>query len=238
MPTRLELLNDLRKYPPEQVADAIKSGIVTMYELSKSGNLTPLMRRRIEERLSSEESIEVQLEPEVATVNIDTASTQPLEDQRQEDIEIPKASDIEIPSFLSIPVTPNVATDEELSFETEPVKPPQNNSVRTNKGMFNRPFSFSGRIRRSEYGISFIFYFVWYVIIQSISRSPSVSPEVAIIALITYIPMLWFMWAQNCKRCHDRGRSGWYQLIPFYFVVLLFGDGDKGSNEYGDNPKE
>jgi uncharacterized membrane protein YhaH (DUF805 family) len=50
--------------------------------------------------------------------------------------------------------------------------------------------------------------------------------------------MIWFLWAQNAKRCHDRGNSGWYQLIPFYFLVLLFGDGEEGENEYGDNPKE
>lgn len=238
MPTRIELLNDLRKYPPEKIAEAIRTGVVTMYELSKSGNLTPLFRRRIEERLSSEESTEVQLEPEVATADSDTASTQPQGDQKKDDIEIPKAADIEIPSFLSVPVTTSVASDDELSLETEQVPPKKKNPAGTNKGMFNRPFSFSGRIRRTEYGLSFIIYFIWSVIIQSMSKSPNVPPEAAVIPLIMYIPMLWFAWAQNCKRCHDRGHSGWYQLIPFYFLVLLFGDGDKGCNEYGDNPKE
>ena len=55
---------------------------------------------------------------------------------------------------------------------------------------------------------------------------------------IISIPMLWFTYAQGAKRCHDRGHSGWYQLIPFYVFVLLFGKGEDGENEYGDNPKE
>ena len=104
--------------------------------------------------------------------------------------------------------------------------------------MFKKPFSFSGRIRRLEYGISFIIYFVWYVFIDVAEKSPNLSQGTAIVILISLIPMLWFVWAQNCKRCHDRGNSGWYQLIPFYFVVLLFGDGEPGENEYGTNPKE
>ena len=44
------------------------------------------------------------------------------------------------------------------------------------------------------------------------------------------------MIAQNTKRCHDRGNSGWFQLIPFYGLVLLFGDSDKGDNAYGNSP--
>jgi uncharacterized membrane protein YhaH (DUF805 family) len=59
----------------------------------------------------------------------------------------------------------------------------------------------------------------------------------AIVALLLFIPMLWFVWAQGAKRCHDLGRSGWWQLIPFYGLFLLFQDGDAGSNEYGENPK-
>lgn len=54
---------------------------------------------------------------------------------------------------------------------------------------------------------------------------------------LTLIPMTWFSIAQNVKRCHDRGHSGWYQFIPFYFLWLLFADGEKGENGYGDNPK-
>lgn len=67
---------------------------------------------------------------------------------------------------------------------------------------------------------------------------PEPSIGASIFVLLSFIPMIWFMWAQSCKRCHDRGNSGWYLIIPFYFFVLLFGDGDVDTNEYGDNPKK
>lgn len=108
----------------------------------------------------------------------------------------------------------------------------------SNKGMFKRPFSFDGRIRRLEYCISFIIYCIWDVGRVIMSKTSDPIPIVSIFFLISFIPMIWFICAQNAKRCHDRGNSGWYQLIPFYFLVLLFGEGDEGENKHGDNPKE
>lgn len=98
--------------------------------------------------------------------------------------------------------------------------------------MFRNPFSFYGRIRRTEYGITFIIYWVCYVIIRLLMR------EGYQVALLGLVPMLWFLWAQASKRCHDIGNSGWYQLIPFYFFWLLFQRGDRGENDYGDDPKQ
>jgi uncharacterized membrane protein YhaH (DUF805 family) len=96
--------------------------------------------------------------------------------------------------------------------------------------MFSAPFSFEGRIRRTEYGISLIIYFLAYVVILPLSDSSSVFA-------IAYIPLLWFLWAQGAKRCHDRGNSGWYQLIPFYVLWMLFAEGDSNNNEYANSPK-
>ena len=58
------------------------------------------------------------------------------------------------------------------------------------------------------------------------------------IMYILMIPVYWFIFAQGAKRCHDRGNSGWYQIIPFYVLWMLFAEGDTGENNYGDDPKE
>ncbi len=96
--------------------------------------------------------------------------------------------------------------------------------------MFLAPFAFEGRIRRLEYGISTIIYHVVYLIVVGISA------ETPIFGLIM-IPIIWFVLAQGAKRCHDRGNSGWYQIIPFYALWMIFAEGDKGINEYGNPPK-
>lgn len=102
--------------------------------------------------------------------------------------------------------------------------------------MFKNPFSFEGRIRRTEYGLSYLIYIaIYYLIIYLVS---DMSSEFAtIFFVLLWIPILWFYIAQGAKRCHDRGNSGWYQLIPFYVFWMLFADSEEGRNAYGPNPK-
>lgn len=100
--------------------------------------------------------------------------------------------------------------------------------------MFNNPFSFEGRIRRTEYGLSAIINFVLSLAISTVSGGGF--GEAAYL-MFGYIPLLWFTWAQGAKRCHDLGKSGWWQLIPFYALWLIFQDGQPGPNQYGSNPK-
>ena len=99
--------------------------------------------------------------------------------------------------------------------------------------MFKAPFSFEGRIRRTEYGISVLIQSFVSVLLNLFITSQ----EGAVFGLILYIPLLWFGIAQAAKRCHDRGNSGWWQLIPFYGLWLLFADSEHGHNQYGENPK-
>lgn len=105
--------------------------------------------------------------------------------------------------------------------------------------MFKTPFSFNGRIRRTEYGLSFIIYFfIYFFIFLTLGFGNRYSSGFGSVSvLLLFIPLVWFLWAQGAKRCHDLGNSGWYQIIPFYVLWLLFQDGERGENEYGQNPK-
>ena len=108
--------------------------------------------------------------------------------------------------------------------------------------MFKNPFSFSGRIRRTEYGLSMIIYFVVAVIFQviiesAVTSSSGSSVVIPFVTLLVFIPCLFFMFAQGAKRCHDLGNSGWFQLIPLYGFWMLFADSEHGENAYGENPK-
>lgn len=100
--------------------------------------------------------------------------------------------------------------------------------------MFQTPFSFEGRIRRSEFGISLIIYAVCYAILKGALDSRA--EGVDILGLL-FIPMVWFLWAQGAKSCYDLGKSGFWQLIPFYIFWMLFEDGHQWENEFGENPK-
>lgn len=106
--------------------------------------------------------------------------------------------------------------------------------------MFKNPFSFNGRIRRLEYGLSFIVYFLGlFAIAMIVEFSGSAGSGLAtVFTLVIYVPLFWFLLAQGAKRCHDRGNSGAWQIIPFYYWWMIFADGDSGDNEYGPNPKE
>ena len=42
------------------------------------------------------------------------------------------------------------------------------------------------------------------------------------------------------RRMHDVGKSksGWFILIPIYNLILACTEGDKGPNEYGEDPRQ
>lgn len=105
--------------------------------------------------------------------------------------------------------------------------------------MFSNIFSFEGRIRRTEYVLTYIIYSIAinsleYLLLSDEEYSYSIN---FYIYLIVLLPMIYILLAQGAKRCHDRGNSGWYQIIPFYSLWMTFGDSDDGPNEYGPNPK-
>ncbi len=241
-----DLLNNLREYTSAQIAEAIKAGVVTMYELSKSGNLTPLMRKRIEKKLE-----ETPADTELSGTSASPAPTVGENGTAggQDSIApahpaIPAASvktpEIVIPadtaSGADVPDTRNGAGED----TAENAAQGEGKGVIDNKGMFRRTFSCKGRIRRTEYGLSVIFMMLFLMVANVFLAAFSAGGAAATVTMfaLPYILGWWFMITQACKRCHDLGHSGRWQLIPFYGFWLLFARGQKGVNRYGTDPKE
>jgi uncharacterized membrane protein YhaH (DUF805 family) len=106
--------------------------------------------------------------------------------------------------------------------------------------MFKAPFSFDGRIRRTEYGLSFIIVIITQMLIGAlvgVGADDSDPSQALLLYFVLILPVAIFIWAQGAKRCHDLGNSGWWQLIPFYGFWLLFAEGQPYTNQYGLNPK-
>ena len=93
--------------------------------------------------------------------------------------------------------------------------------------MFSKPLSFNGRIGRLEYFISFVVFWVFAIGLTILANQENFN----FLSLIKIIVSYFFV-AQGAKRCHDIGRSGWFQIIPFFFIWMLIAKGQDGSNEY------
>ena len=92
---------------------------------------------------------------------------------------------------------------------------------------FEKYAVFEGRARRKEYWYFFLFVMVAHF---ATLRLPPVN---AICTLITFIPGI----AVACRRMHDVGKSGWFQLIPFYNLYLYCCDSEPSDNKYGPQVK-
>lgn len=109
--------------------------------------------------------------------------------------------------------------------------------------MFKNVFSFEGRIRRKDYfwrglGWGFI-YGVLSTMFRMVfaSNDAGTMAALGIFGFILWLPFCVIFLSLGVRRSHDIGNSGWFVLIPFYGLWLLFKDGDKGPNEYGADPK-
>jgi uncharacterized membrane protein YhaH (DUF805 family) len=101
---------------------------------------------------------------------------------------------------------------------------------------------FTGRARRKEYWMFFLFNILVAILIGFITgflggvfgvgRTLSDSAN-AIYSLAVLIPGI----AVAVRRMHDVGRSGWWILVPVANLVFMCMDGQPGDNEHGPNPK-
>ena len=102
--------------------------------------------------------------------------------------------------------------------------------------MFRNPFSFNGRIRRTEFGLSCII-FSSALFLLGVASTGTLSGNDQLLLVSLLAPFTWFILAQGAKRCHDMGLSAWHQLNPLYVLRLPFTDGEPDANDFGEDPK-
>jgi uncharacterized membrane protein YhaH (DUF805 family) len=129
-------------------------------------------------------------------------------------------------------------------------------SIRTCLSKFG---TFDGRATRSEFWWFYLFAilvgFVGYIPILILTAIGASSNDGAISGIFTVLTVIfWILWfivvialyipmlAVGCRRLHDRGQSGWLQLlllVPCGNIVLIVFwvlEGTPGDNAYGPKP--
>ena len=125
---------------------------------------------------------------------------------------------------------------------------------------------FSGRARRKEYWMFWLFNWIIGFVLYFIENIAGIAPESGRVLMILYtlavlLPTLavavrrlhdtgrsgWWlliMLAVAVRRLHDPGRSGWWLLTSFVAIiggivllVFLVQDSQPAENQYGPNPK-
>lgn len=93
--------------------------------------------------------------------------------------------------------------------------------------------TFSGRARRKEYWTFALFNIIIAFAFGFVCGLLDV-PELAnLYTLAVLLPSI----AVGVRRMHDVGKSGWFLLIPIYNLILALTEGEKGENQYGQDPK-
>lgn len=121
------------------------------------------------------------------------------------------------------------------------------------KVVFENYANFSGRARRSEYWYfilaQILIFFSIIAIASLIGMFLDNSEDVFVVAFslcsLYFLGILIPYLALVVRRLHDTGKSGWFYLIRFvpfiggiWILVLMCTEGNFGSNDYGQDPKE
>lgn len=113
-------------------------------------------------------------------------------------------------------------------------------------------FSFRGRASRSVYWLglvvpSIVIYVLLVIADHAVGTLHYIDPTaqpIGIMSAVFSIFMIWPNLAVGAKRCHDRDRTGWFQLIllipiigPIWYVIYVgFLPGTQGHNRFGPDP--
>lgn len=147
----------------------------------------------------------------------------------------------------SVPELSSLFTETSKSVESEaqpdPVFTHNEERVRSemseldNTKMFKNVFLFKGRARRSEFWVAYAIFFFAMMAVSAIADAGGDSGFVAFLCIVLFIAGFWLFLSEGTRRCHDLGHNGFWMLIPYYLLWMLFQNSKEGPNEYGNNPK-
>tara|TARA_B100000795_G_C22728296_1_gene410342 strand:+ start:432 stop:761 length:330 start_codon:yes stop_codon:yes gene_type:complete len=100
--------------------------------------------------------------------------------------------------------------------------------------VLNNYATFSGRARRKEYWMFFLFNSIFAFLFGLVCGLLGVPDLAQLYSLAMFIPSI----AVGVRRMHDVGKSGWFLLIPIYNFILTVSEGEKQVNQYGADPKQ
>ena len=94
---------------------------------------------------------------------------------------------------------------------------------------------FDGRSRRKEYWMFALINLIISIGAGAVGGVMGAGDALGnLYSLAVLLPSI----AVGIRRMHDVGKSGWFILIPIYNIILAIREGDKGDNEYGEDPKD
>ena len=115
------------------------------------------------------------------------------------------------------------------------------NFLESLKTCYKKVFNYRGRASKSEYW-GFQLYFTLFAILTFyLIETHTFGQVLFVLWVFNNLPLL----SAAVRRFHDMNKSGWsvlWSLVPFIgaFIVLIMlaGDGSKGKNIFGPNPKK
>lgn len=103
------------------------------------------------------------------------------------------------------------------------------------KVVFENYVNFKGRARRKEFWMFFLVNVIISTVLSVVTGI--ISPSLVIIANVYSLAVLLPGLGVAVRRMQDINKEWWYILIPLYNIYLFTIEGDKGSNQYGEDPK-
>jgi len=98
---------------------------------------------------------------------------------------------------------------------------------------------FSGRARRKEFWMFYLFNMIISFVLTSIEVSARITPpgDQFVFGAIFYMAILIPSYAVGVRRMHDTDHSGWWLLFPLVNLYFAASEGTQGENRFGPDPK-